>query len=179
MSAARSRYGLAALAGAAAGAGLVLSGLSDADHVRRLLDLDRTDSLRSVAVLGFVTVAGVLVAMVGIRVAQRLGRPLLSGLFRPPRHSRLDARLVVGALVLGIGWGLSGLLPGPVLATLLVSPVEAAVLLLAMSLGMRAADVVLTPRQRPGSTDRVAGGPLDGRLDGAARPPAPADRRPG
>ncbi len=44
--------------------------------------------------------------------------PWFASRFHMPQWTRVDASLMVGAAMFGIGWGLSGYCPGPALATL-------------------------------------------------------------
>jgi hypothetical protein len=45
--------------------------------------------------------------------SQRLRRPLLGEGFSRPPTTRVDARLVIGSVIFGLGWGLGGYCPGP------------------------------------------------------------------
>jgi uncharacterized membrane protein YedE/YeeE len=53
-----------------------------------------------------------------------------------PASSPIDRRLVIGAAIFGVGWGLSGFCPGPALANLGALRTEALVFVPAMALGM-------------------------------------------
>ena len=60
----------------------------------------------------------VVVATIVYQAAPRLlARPLFGGTFEL-RRGKLDARLVVGSALFGVGWGLSGVCPGPAIAGL-------------------------------------------------------------
>jgi uncharacterized protein len=52
------------------------------------------------------------------------------------RSEPIDRRLVIGAAIFGVGWGLSGFCPGPALANLGAVRVEALVFVPAMAIGM-------------------------------------------
>jgi hypothetical protein len=82
-------------------------------------------------VIGFLDVAGrwdpslalvmggaVLVTLVTFALVLRRRAPVLAPAFDLPRLSRIDRPLVVGAVVFGVGWGLSGVCPGPALVSL-------------------------------------------------------------
>ncbi|SON56003.1 putative transporter component [Hartmannibacter diazotrophicus] len=130
-----------ALSGALAGTGVVLCGLTDTEALRSLLAGGGLSSAASG--LAFAFVSGLLVAMVGIRIGQRRKRPVLSPIFHSPTRRTIDVRLVLGALLFGIGAGLSGLLPGAAVASLAIAPLKALAALLVMALGMRCVDIVL------------------------------------
>jgi uncharacterized membrane protein YedE/YeeE len=63
--------------------------------------------------LAFVMGGGLLTTIIGYRlVFGRLGRPLIGETFAPKATSAIDGRLVGGAAVFGIGWGIAGFCPG-------------------------------------------------------------------
>ncbi|MDE1897329.1 MAG: YeeE/YedE family protein, partial [Rhodospirillales bacterium] len=53
-----------------------------------------------------------------------------------PDITRVDARLIGGAILFGIGWGIAGLCPGPAIADLALAPRPAVIFVLAMLAGM-------------------------------------------
>jgi len=122
---------IAALAGALFGAGLFVSGMTDTRKVQGWLDIfgawDPT--------LAFVMGAAILPMALAWRVS-RGRRPLTGGTFPAPFPPRLDARLIGGSILFGIGWGLSGLCPGPAIASLSYGGAEGAVFFACMMIGM-------------------------------------------
>ncbi|VAW03776.1 GENE II AND X PROTEINS [hydrothermal vent metagenome] len=114
------------------GAGLAVSGMADPSRVRGFLDVfgnwDPT--------LMFVMGAAVLVMAIAWFFQRRLSSPLISPQFSLPGTSKLDARLVVGAVLFGVGWGIAGLCPGPALIGLILKPASAVIFVAAMLLGM-------------------------------------------
>ncbi len=68
--------------------------------------------------LAFVMGGAVGVAAIGYRLVPHLPRPLLADVFQIPTRTDIDARLLIGASLFGIGWGIAGLCPGPALAVL-------------------------------------------------------------
>ena len=89
-------------------------------------------------ILGFLNVAGefdptllfvlggaVMTTLVLFRPVLRRGSPLLADSFRVPGVTRVDRRLLGGAALFGIGWGIAGYCPGPALAGLGVGSTEA------------------------------------------------------
>lgn len=103
-----------AIAGLIFGIGLVISGMANPAKVKNFLDLAGTWDPS----LAFVMGAAVLVTFVGYRVAFRRGAPLLADRFNVPTKSDIDMRLLIGAGIFGIGWGLGGYCPGPALVAL-------------------------------------------------------------
>ena len=68
--------------------------------------------------LAFVLGGAVAVSAAGTALAGRMQHPVLSDKFDTPTSRTLDARLLGGAALFGVGWGLAGLCPGPALAAL-------------------------------------------------------------
>jgi len=105
---------LALLSGLLFGLGLSLGGMTQPAVVLGFLDIFGQWDPR----LAFVMAGAVITTAIGYRVALRLSRPLLAEAFQLPTSRRADVRLVGGAAVFGIGWGIAGYCPGPALASL-------------------------------------------------------------
>lgn len=120
------------LSGILFGAGLALGGMTDPARVRGFLDLlgnwDPT--------LAFVMGGAVLVMIVAWQLQPRLARPVFADTFSLPARSDLTPRLIGGAALFGIGWGIAGLCPGPGIAALVIEPISAAIFTAAMLAGM-------------------------------------------
>jgi uncharacterized membrane protein YedE/YeeE len=114
------------------GLGLGISGMTDADKVVGFLDVfgDWDPSL------AFVMVGAIAVHLVLYRVILKRASPLYSGKFRIPTSKDIDARLVFGAALFGVGWGLGGVCPGPGLVSGAALTTEALVFIAAMIGGM-------------------------------------------
>ena len=117
------------------GVGLVVSGMSNPAKVLNFLDLAGTWDPS----LAFVMAGAVAVAFTGYRVVFRRQRPLAAREFHLPKATRVDGRLVVGAAIFGIGWGLGGYCPGPALVALGLGDASTWVFLAAMFAGFAAA----------------------------------------
>ncbi|MEJ0095503.1 MAG: YeeE/YedE family protein [Methylocella sp.] len=100
--------------GAIFGFGLSISGMLDPARVRGFLDVGGHFDPS----LAFVLAGAVAVSAVGYLLSRRLPRPLLGGEFQIPSRKTIDRRLVLGAAIFGVGWGMSGLCPGPAIASL-------------------------------------------------------------
>ncbi len=96
-------------AGALFGLGLAVSGMVNPQKVIGFLDVagdwDPT--------LAFVMGGALLVAIPAFRLIFKRSRPVLTDDFDLPTNDSLDARLLGGAALFGVGWGLSGFCPGP------------------------------------------------------------------
>lgn len=131
---------LALAAGVLFGAGLYVSMMVDPNKVLAFLDIAGAWDPS----LALVMAAAVAVAAVGFAASRRMDRSLSGASFSWPGAAAPDLRLLTGAGLFGIGWGLTGYCPGPGITALSVNPAEAVPYLLAMSAGMVAWD------QRPG-----------------------------
>jgi hypothetical protein len=118
--------------GALFGAGLLVSGMTKPAKVQGFLDLfGRWD-----ASLVFVMLGAISVHFVAHRLIVRRGGPLFGDTFHLPTRKDVDRRLVVGAALFGVGWGLAGYCPGPALVSAGGGAVPVLVFVGAMTLGM-------------------------------------------
>ncbi|TVU87305.1 DUF6691 family protein [Vreelandella titanicae] len=104
---------MAYAAGLLFGLGLAISGMTDPARVLGFLDIagewDPT--------LAFVLGGAVLTTFIGYRLVLRRSSPFFGDKFQLPTKRELDGRLLGGAALFGIGWGLSGYCPGPAIAS--------------------------------------------------------------
>lgn len=114
--------------------GLGISGMTDANKVIGFLNLAGSWDPS----LAFVMVGAIGVHLVLFRMTIRRSRPLYARRFHLPQRQGFDGRLIGGAAIFGIGWGLGGFCPGPGLTSLLGLSPAAAVFVICMSLGMLA-----------------------------------------
>lgn len=124
---------LAALAaGALFGLGLVLSGMANPAKVLAFLDVagDWDPSL------AFVMGGAIPVAALGFALGRRRTAPLCANDFATPPRGLIDARLIGGAVLFGLGWGLAGFCPGPALAALGFGGAQPWLFIAAMLAGM-------------------------------------------
>jgi uncharacterized membrane protein YedE/YeeE len=127
------------------GLGLLVSGMTDPAKVLAFLDVTgRWDPS-----LAFVMAGAVAVSATGYFVARRRGRPLLASRLEIPTRRDLDPRLIAGAAVFGLGWGLAGLCPGPALTLLTVAPAQAVTFVVAMVVGMLAFHLLPAAAPKP------------------------------
>ena len=85
--------------------------------------------------------AALVVSGLGFTLVRRLARPVLAAQHLWPTRTDIDRPLVVGSLLLGIGWGLVGLCPGPALVNLASLMPRVMVFVLAMACGMIVKDL--------------------------------------
>ena len=105
---------VAAYTGVLFAVGLVISGMTDPGRVTGFLDVTgRWDPT-----LAFVMGGAILVHLPLLRLVRRRTAPVYDARFHLPTQTRIDARLVIGSAIFGVGWGLSGYCPGPALVSL-------------------------------------------------------------
>lgn len=122
----------ALIAGILFGLGLTLSGMSDPAKVLGFLNIAGD----WVPDLIFVMGGAVVVTLIFTPLVVKRARPLLADSFSLPTTQTLDKRLVSGAVLFGVGWGLSGYCPGPAVVSLLYGYESTIVFCLAMLAGM-------------------------------------------
>ena len=119
------------LAGLVLGLGLVISGMTDPAKVKGFLDVGgRWDASLALVMVGAIGVHAVL-----LRRSLRRPKPLFASTFDAPRRTAIDGRLVLGAAIFGVGWGLGGVCPGPGIVDAASGSAYAAVFTVAMALG--------------------------------------------
>jgi uncharacterized membrane protein YedE/YeeE len=119
-------------AGALFAVGLAVSGMTKPSKVVGFLDVGGAWD----ASLAFVMLGAIAVHFVAYRLIRRRRAPLLDSRFHLPTRKDIDLRLVLGAALFGIGWGLGGFCPGPALVTAAGGGQGALVFALAMTAGI-------------------------------------------
>jgi len=138
---AKAEFVVALFAGFVFAAGLVMAGMTQPSKVLAFLDVKEMfvgpfPGLWDPS-LAFVMGGAVLVTLVAFFATPRASiRPWFGRAFVLPRRDKVDVRLVVGALIFGVGWGLSGYCPGPAMATLLTGQMDTVIFVMAMLPGM-------------------------------------------
>ncbi len=134
------RLAVALLSGALFGYGLSLSGMVDPARVLGFLDIASGHWDPS---LMFVLGGAVCVAFMAVAIQRRLPKPVLDTQFHIPERTDIDARLVGGSILFGIGWGLAGFCPGPALSALTTGLTPVLLFVAAMIAGMLLHDRML------------------------------------
>lgn len=126
------KHVVAGASGLLFGLGLILSGMIDPLKVQGFLDVAGTwDPSLAFVMAGAAAVAAVLFRLGNRRSGPSPGRP--GGM---PLAGPIDANLVVGSLLFGVGWGISGMCPGPALAGLGAGFLPSTVFVICMLFGM-------------------------------------------
>ncbi|KAE8437005.1 DUF6691 family protein [Vreelandella piezotolerans] len=103
------------IAGLIFGLGLTISGMTDPARVLGFLDIAGAWDPTLMFVLG----GAVVTNFIGYRLVLRRPHPFFGERFQLPTRQDLDIRLISGASLFGIGWGLSGYCPGPAFASII------------------------------------------------------------
>jgi uncharacterized membrane protein YedE/YeeE len=112
--------------------GLAVSGMTQPSKVTGFLDVAGAWD----ASLGFVMAAALAVSFIAYRIIRRRTSPLFDVKFHLPTRRDIDWRLVVGAGLFGIGWGLGGFCPGPGLVAAAGGGMGAVAFVVGMTAGM-------------------------------------------
>lgn len=125
------------------GIGLMVSGMTDPVRVLGFLDVAGPWDPS----LGVVMLAALALATPAFALARRRRTALLGAPMQLPAATRVDRRLLSGAALFGLGWGLVGVCPGPAIVLLLTGGVRAWVYALAVLGGMAAFELALRARE--------------------------------
>jgi uncharacterized membrane protein YedE/YeeE len=124
------------LCGLIFGAGLMISGMVHPTKVLAFLDIFGAWDPSLAVVMG----AALVVTGAGYALARGRVTPLLAPESQWPAAAGIDLKLIAGAAIFGVGWGLSGLCPGPALENLVTLSPKLLVFVAAMIVGMIARD---------------------------------------
>ncbi|HIK38352.1 MAG: YeeE/YedE family protein [Geminocystis sp.] len=105
---------IAILSGLLFGLGLGISQMVDREKVLGFLDVAGKWDATLIFVLG----GAVVVTLIAFRFILSWKQPLLDSQFHLPARNDIDSKLIVGAAIFGIGWGISGYCPGPAVTSL-------------------------------------------------------------
>lgn len=118
-------------AGLIFGFGLGLSQMVDPDKVLGFLDVAGAWDPS----LAFVMIGAIAVGLFAFRIIPKKSKPMFAESFSLPSAKDIDARLVAGAVVFGVGWGLVGFCPGPAISSIAYGHYESLIFIAAMMVG--------------------------------------------
>jgi uncharacterized membrane protein YedE/YeeE len=113
------------------GAGLAVSGMTRPQKVLGFLDVTGQWDCSLLFVLG----GAVAIAVVAFHFILKRNAPLSGGSFDLSKETAVDRKLVVGAVIFGLGWGAAGYCPGPAIALLAQPNIEVVYFLPSMIAG--------------------------------------------
>ena len=120
------------------GLGLAFGGMLDPSKVVGFLDIFGAWDPS----LAFVMMGGIMVNAAGYLILIRGKKPIFTEKFYLPDNIFIDRRLVVGSAIFGVGWGLAGLCPGPVVGSLFLNPNSIVPFLVIMLVGLKIGGLV-------------------------------------
>lgn len=131
----------ALLTGLTFGIGIALSGMINPAKVFNFFDLAGSWDPS----LAFVMGGAVIVTFLGYRLAWRRAAPLFSNLFQIPTSTRIDAPLVIGSAIFGVGWGIAGFCPGAAIPALGTGRWEVVLFLASVIAGFSLRRLIVSP----------------------------------
>jgi uncharacterized membrane protein YedE/YeeE len=135
--------------------GLGLSGMTDPANVIGFLDIAGDWDYRLAFVMG-----GAIAVHAALRpLVVKQERPLFAAKFPSFPASRVDAKLLAGSALFGVGWGLGGYCPGPALTSLASGAVQLLVFVPAMFAGMYLVQVLQSRRAASARTPGLGAAP--------------------
>jgi len=112
--------------------GLLVSGMSNPEKVLSFLDVFGAWDIS----LMFVMIGAIVVAFIPFQKALRSPKTLLGESMALPNNNQIDKKLIAGAILFGIGWGIAGICPAPALTLIGLGYFEVWYFIAAMLLGM-------------------------------------------
>lgn len=123
---------IAMLLGSLFSVGLMFSGMSNPKKVLDFLDISGNWD----ASLAFVMGGAILVAFLPFQYAMTTPKTIFNEQIDLPKATQVDLKLLLGALLFGIGWGIAGICPAPALTLIGLSYYQALYFIVAMFAGM-------------------------------------------
>lgn len=123
----------AAISGIIFGIGLALAGMLNPAKVAGFLDIFGLWDPSLMLVMA----GGIAVNAAGYFLFLRSGKPLFASSFSLPEARQIDKKLIIGSVLFGVGWGLAGLCPGPVVASIGLDPLSILPFLAVMLAGLK------------------------------------------
>ncbi len=146
---------VAGAAGALFGVGLAISGMTKPSKVQGFLDLAGNWD----ASLMFVMVGGIAVHFIASRLVRKRSSPLFDAKFHLPTRKDIDPKLLLGAALFGVGWGLGGFCPGPGLVSAASGSIAGVVFVVGMTLGILVEHAVAKKAAQAGTSAALPAAP--------------------
>ncbi len=118
------------------GVALIIAGMADPAKVLNFLDFAAIPAGTWDPSLAFVLGGAALVTFIGYRIVLKQTKPLFDTQFHLPHKTNIDAPILAGPAIFGMGWGLAGFCPGPAFVALGGGTSQAITFVIAMLVGM-------------------------------------------
>ena len=126
------------------GIGLIMSGMTNPAKVQNFLDLFGSWDPSLALVMG----GAILITMPGFWLVQKRQTPFFEDSFLIPQKTNLDFYLLTGSAIFGIGWGLGGFCPGPVVVSISNGSTGTILFVITMLIGMVLAKLLILRLQK-------------------------------
>lgn len=126
------------------GLGIVLSGMVNPAKVLNFFDLAGSWDPSLIFVMG----GALVTTLIGYWVVLRRPAPVLADRFALPTNTTIDARLIGGSALFGVGWGIAGFCPGGALPALGTARIEVVIFVAALIAGILAMRLVTKVSQQ-------------------------------
>ena len=126
------------------GIGLIMSGMTNPAKVQNFLDIFGSWDPSLALVMG----GAILITMPGFWLVQKRQTPLFENAFLIPKKLNLDFYLITGSAIFGIGWGLGGFCPGPVVVSISTGRAGTLLFVITMLIGMVLAKLLILRLQQ-------------------------------
>ena len=126
------------------GIGLIMSGMTNPAKVQNFLDLFGSWDPSLALVMG----GAILITMPGFWLVQKRQTPLFEDSFLITQKTNLDFNLLTGSAIFGIGWGLGGFCPGPVVVSISNGSAGTILFVITMLIGMVLAKLLMLRLQK-------------------------------
>ena len=123
---------LVLMSGLLFGAGVTISGMVNPMKVLNFMDIFGRWDATLILVMG----AALAVTLMGYQIIFKRTAPLFAASFRLPTSKDIDTKLLAGAALFGLGWGISGFCPGPAVVSVVFGRTESLTFVIAMAAGM-------------------------------------------
>jgi uncharacterized membrane protein YedE/YeeE len=126
------KYLVAFAGGIVFGLGLCISKMVDPNKIMGFLDVTGNWDPSLLLVM----FSALVIVSIGYRLALKREKPVLDKKFYLPTNNQLDIKLILGAILFGVGWGLIGYCPGPIVTSLGFLSVDIVLVFISMLVGM-------------------------------------------
>lgn len=113
--------------------GLGISGMTRPDIVRGFLDIFGEWDWRLMGVM----IGAIGVHAVAYQFIKKRHAPICDSKFQIPSNKQIDSKLLLGAMIFGLGWGWAGICPGPGIVSLASGKTQFLVFVFSMLIGMK------------------------------------------